>query len=140
MEIQDFAAALRAMAGNVDVLADRHDVAKMAQLQQLVVEQSAKAQRDADLIDELRRQVVAMGRSLDAIGRLRRTGNGSSHTIFGDALLILAGARCSRYTSGSCRDNPGLTRTAAGTADATCSECVAGDALERVGALPPAVD
>lgn len=145
MEIQDFAAALRAMADNVDVLAERHDVAKMARLQQLVVEQSGKAQRDTDLIDELRRQVQAMGRSLDAIGRLRKNHlaePADSVQILAEALLIIGGTGCSSYHSGwSCRqERSGRSRVAECTAEAWCPECVARDALERAGALPPAVD
>lgn len=132
-EIRDFAGALRQMADNADQLAERHDLTHVAQLHQTVDEQAATARRNQDLVDELRRQVAGMGRSLDAIARLRRTGNGSAVTIFGDALLILAGTGCSNYTTGSCRDYRHRTRGAAATADAWCTECVARDALERAG-------
>jgi hypothetical protein len=82
-----------------------------------------------------------MGRSLDAIARLRGTDIRSAVTIFGDALILLAGDRCSTFTSGSCSSGTsGKTRGAKYGADAWCSECIARDALERAGALPPAVD
>lgn len=139
MEIADLAAALRGMAGNVDVLAERHDVKDMAQLRREAAEHEVARRRDADLIDELRRQLKSTWRSLDAIGGLRKivlTGHAPADVvqILADALIILAGPRCSTYTSGSCRDaNSGKTRGARFTAYAWCGECVAWDALERAG-------
>lgn len=138
MEIKDFAAALRAMAENADVLAERHDVAKMAQLQRDAAEHAVKVSRDADLIDELRRQVQAMGCSLDAIGRLRRnvhTEPADAAQVLADALLVI-GHRCSTYRApAECRTEPSMTRGAPYGADAWCAQCVARDALERVDAL-----
>lgn len=135
MEITDFAAALRGMADNADVLAKRHDVADMARLRRQVADQAVDSQRDADLIDELRRQAAGMGRSLDAIARLRGTDIRSAVTIFGDALMLLAGP-CANYIpdSWTCRTE-GVSRTRGarpGTA-AWCVQCVARDALERAG-------
>jgi hypothetical protein len=72
MEISDFAGALRQMADNALLVAERHDVAEIAALRRQVEEQAVKAQRDGDLIDELRRQVKMMGRSLDGVGRMRK--------------------------------------------------------------------
>lgn len=144
MEIKDFAAALRQMAANADDLADRHDVAKMASLRSLVEAQTAKADRDSDLIDELRRQVSAMGRMLDAIGRTRKNvmfGDKDAVQVLTEALLVIAGeVHCESFMSpGSCR-TAGRTRGARYTDDAWCATCVARDALERAGALPSAVD
>lgn len=137
-EIADFAAALRQMADNAEYLAERHDVAEVAVLRALVEEQAAKAQRDSDLIDELRRQVGGTVRALDAIGQMRRhvlnMKAPDAVQVFTDALLIIAGTGCSNYTSRSCRDaSSGRTRTAAFSAEAWCQECVAADALERAG-------
>lgn len=137
-EIADFAAALRQMADNADRLSERHDVAGMAQLRQQVEEQATQAQRDADLIDELRRQLATCAMRLDAIGTLRKnvlTGARPFDVvqILGDALLILAGS-CASYTGpSSCRDDPGRTRVAEYAADSWCESCVARDALERAG-------
>lgn len=91
MEITDFAAALRAMADNVDVLAERHDVKDMAQLRRDAAQHEAERRRDADLIDELRRQVAASGRTLDAIGKLRVMADyqrSAAIQILADALLL----------------------------------------------------
>lgn len=136
MEITDFAAALRGMADNVDVLADRHDVKDMAQLRRDAAQHEADRRRDADLIDELRRQVAASGRTLDAIGKLRVMADyqrSAAAQILADALLLISRNGCSNYTRGSCRDYRHRTRGAAATADAWCEECVALDALERAG-------
>lgn len=141
LEVSDFAGVLRLMADNADHLAQRHDVAEMAGLRRRVAEQEVQVRRDADLIAELRRQLQSVWRQLDSIGRIRKlvlVGEAADGVqILVDALLILAGERCSTYTSGSCRDDRGRTRTAECTADAWCGECVAHDALERAGALPP---
>lgn len=138
-EIRDFAGALRQMADNADQLAERHDLRHVAQLHQMIDDQSAAARRNQDLVDELRRQVAGMGRSLDTIGRIRKsvlTGHAPADVvqILVDALVILAGVRCSSFTSGSCRSaTSGKTRGAPYLADAWCTECVARDALERAG-------
>lgn len=136
MEITDFAAALRQMAANADLVAERHDVTKVAVLQRLIDQQDAQMQRNADLIDELRRQVAASGRTLDAIGKLRVMADyqrSATLQILADALLLISRHGCSNYTRGSCRDYRHRTRGAAATADAWCEECVALDALERAG-------
>lgn len=133
MEITDFAAALRGMADNVDVLADRHDVKDMAQLRRDAAQHEADRRRDADLIDELRRQVAASGRTLDAIGKLRVMADYQRIQVTVEALLLIGRDGCSNYTSGSCRDYRHRTRGAVATADAWCGECVARDALERAG-------
>jgi hypothetical protein len=142
-EIIDFAKALRLLADNAEALSVRHDIAQMAALRRQVSEQSAKALRDSDLIDELRRQVTAMGRSLDAIGRLRKnllTNPADAVQILVDALLMVDGP-CSNYTGpASCRDYRHRTRGAKYAADAWCGHCVARDALERAGALPAGAD
>lgn len=144
MEISDFAGALRQMADNALLVAERHDVAEIAALRRQVEEQAVKAQRDGDLINELRRQARAMGRSLDAIGRLRESVKAEpadAVQILGDALLLIAGERCSTFTSGSCRNGTsGKVRGAKYGADAWCEPCIAFDALERAGALLPVVD
>lgn len=140
MEIQDFAAALRAMADNVDVLADRHDVKDMAQLRRDAAQHEVDRRRDQDLIDELRRQLAAVTRYVDGIARLRRTMvPGDTETVLAEALILIAGERCSSFTSGCCAD-AGLTRGAKYGAEAWCTECVARDALERAGALPVGED
>jgi hypothetical protein len=138
MQLGDFANALRQMADNADKLSERHDVAQMAALRAEVDTQAAKAQRDSDLIAELRRQVEVMGRSLDGIGRMRKAvlaGDQAAVQILADALLVLDGD-CATYTRGSCR-NSSRRRSALFTADAWCERCVARDALERAGALTP---
>lgn len=142
MEIKDFSAALRAMADDVDVLAERHDVAQIARLRREADERAVLARRDGDLIDELRRQVQFMGRSLDAIGRMRKnhlTEPADAVQILVEALLVVQGP-CSNYTGpASCRDYRHRTRGARYAADAWCGPCVTRDALERVGALPQEV-
>jgi hypothetical protein len=145
-EISDFARMLRRAADDADALAERHDLRHMAQLCQQVDEQAVKAQRDSDLIDELRRQVRAMGRSLDGIGRLRKGVLALKETdavqILAEALFVLDGP-CANYIADSwtCRtEGVGRTRGARYGAEAWCHQCVAHDALERAGALPPAVD
>lgn len=142
-EIADFAGALRQMADNAEALAERHDIAEIAGLRRQVDGQAARAQRDADLIDELRRQLLAHGNSLDAIGRLRKSvlaGDRPADVvqILVDALLLIDGG-CESFTSGRCRD-AGRIRFAPYTAEAWCQSCVAHDALERAGALPAGVD
>lgn len=139
-EIRDFAGALRQMADNADQLADRHDLRYIAQLHQRIDEQSATVRRKLDLVDELRRQLASSNRSLDAIASLRRnalTSPGDKSgviQVLADALVLLAGDRCSSFTSGSCRSaTSGKTRRAPYLADAWCTECVARDALERAG-------
>lgn len=135
IEISDFAGGLRQMADNADRLSERHDVAEMAGLRRQVEEQAVKARRDADLIDELRRQAKSLGRSLDGIGRLRKSvlrGDADVVQILADALLVLDGP-CTIYTAGSCRDHPGRKRGAPFTAEAWCEPCVARDALTRAG-------
>lgn len=72
MNIRDLADALRDMAGNADRVAEYHDVAEMGSLRAEVVRLMAEAQRDADLVEELRKHVEIMGRQLDAIGRMRK--------------------------------------------------------------------
>lgn len=147
-EISDFANALRQMADNADHLSERHDVAGMAGLRRQVEEQAVKARRDSDLIDELRRQVKAMGRSLDGIGRMRKnvlalkTTDADAAQILAEALFVLDGP-CAHYVpdSWTCRtEGVGKTRGARYGADAWCVQCVVRDALERAGALPPEVD
>lgn len=142
-EIIDFAKALRLLADNAEALSERHDVAQMARLRHEADERAVLARRDGDLIDELRRQVQSMGRSLDAIGRLRKnqlTHPADAVQILADALLVIDGP-CSNYTGpASCREYRHRTRGAKYTAEAWCDQCVARDALERAGALPPAVD
>lgn len=138
-EIVDFAAALRQMADNADQLADRHDVAEMAALRRQVDEQAAKARRDADLIAELRRQVTAAWRSLDAIGRMRKNvlalKESDAVQILAEALMVID-RDCDNYTGPStCREDASRTRRAEFTADAWCDPCVARDALERAGAV-----
>lgn len=146
MEIQDFAGALRQMADNALLVAERHDVAEIAGLRRQVEEQAVKAQRDGDLIDEQRRQVRAMGRSLDGIGRMRKgvlaMKTPDAVQILAEALFVLDGP-CSNYVpdSWTCRtEGVGRTRGARYGAEAWCPQCVAHDALERAGALPPVVD
>lgn len=142
-EINAFAAALREMADEADRLAKRHDMVQVAGLLRDVNDQAAKIQRDQDLIDELRRQVAAYGRSLDAIGRMRRhvldMKAPDAVQVFAEALVLIAGERCSSFTSGTC-GHAGRTRGAPYLADAWCHECIARDALERVGALLPEVN
>lgn len=142
-ELIDFAGALRQMAANAETLANRHDLRHVAQLYQQVDDQAAAARRNADLVTELRRQVEAMGRVLDGIGRMRRValnGDQAAVQILADALFVIDG-QCEHFTSSSCRsDTSGKTRGAPYLADAWCMPCVARDALERAGALPPAVD
>lgn len=120
MEITDFAAALRAMAGKV-------------------ADQAVDSRRDADLIDELRRQLSAAHRSLDAIGRMRKQvltmKAPDAVQILCDALLVIDGP-CANYIpdSWTCRtEGVGKTRGAKYGAEAWCAQCVARDALERVG-------
>jgi hypothetical protein len=146
MEISDFAGALRQMADNADQLGERHDVAEIAALRRQVEEQAVKAQRDGDLIDELRRQVKMMGRSLDGVGRMRKgvlaLKSSDAVQILAEALFVLDGP-CANYIpdSWTCRtEGVGRTRAAKYGAEAWCPQCVAHDALERAGALPPAVD
>lgn len=148
IQMKDFAGALRQMANDADWLAERHDVADMADLRRQVHEQAVKARRDSDLIDELRRQLAAMGRSLDAISRLRRNAQiapadkGTVIKVLAEALLVIDGP-CDNYIpdSWTCRtEGVGRTRGARYSAEAWCVQCVARDALERAGALPPAVD
>lgn len=142
-EIIDFAGELRQMARNAEALAERHDIAEIAGLRRQVEEQAAKAQRDSDLIGELRRQVESMSRSFDALRRLRKGALGAGPPaveILADALLNINDG-CESFTSGSCREaGSGKTRTPLFTADAWCNSCVAHDALERAGALPAAAD
>lgn len=80
------------------VVAERHDVAEVAALRRQVEEQAVKAQRDGDLIDELRRQVRAMGRSLDGIGRLRKgvlaLKSSDAVQILVEALFVVRAVRC----------------------------------------------
>lgn len=135
VNIQDFAAALRQMADNADRVAEYHDVAEMDQLRVAVADQAAKAERDADLIAELRRQVISMGRSLDAIGRLRLSvldGDRSAVQILADALLVISGPCRNFAGTASCRDE-GSGRTRGGEYGATCwcDPCIARDALKR---------
>lgn len=141
MEIKDFSAALRAMARNVDVLAERHDVAQMAQLRQEAADHVVQTRRHQDLIEELRRQVAAMERSLDGIGRMRRTVEAdplAAVPVLVEALMVIYG-ECENYTgSASCRVHSGRTRRADCAVEAWCEQCVARDALERAGALRPA--
>lgn len=142
MSVKDFADALRQMADNADRVAERHDVAKIGRLQDLVLTQRNQAERDADLIAELRKQVEAMGRSLDAISQLRKTVLVDQHAclprvqILADALLLIGEDHCESFTgSWSCRDEgSGKTRRGGGgTAGLWCDSCVARDALERAG-------
>lgn len=146
MEINDFSAALRAMADNADTLANRHDYVQIAGLLKDVNDQAVKIQRDQDLIDELRRQVAAMGRSLDAIGRMRKhvlaMKTPDAVQVLVEALLVIDGP-CATYIpdSWTCRtEGVGRTRGAKYGAEAWCTQCVARDALERAGALPPVED
>lgn len=132
-----FADALRQMAENADRVADRHDIAKMDRLQNLVLTQRSQAQRDADLIAELRRQAEAMGRSLDGIGKLRKIAMVDDCVrdvvqILTDALLIIGEQGCSNYVGSSCQRS-GRGRRAEFTAERWCDECIARDALERAG-------
>lgn len=135
MEITDFAAALRGMADNADKLAERHDVLEIAGLRRAVDDQAAKISRDQDLIDELRRQLAAVTRYVDGIARMRRTiVPGDTEAVLAEALMLIAGDRCSSFTSGSCRSaTSGKTRGAPYMAEAWCDECIARDALERAG-------
>ena len=144
MEIADFAAGLRQMAAHADLLAIRHDMVEVAGLRRQVDEQTVKAQRNCDLIDELRLQVQIMGQASDAIGRMRKNLTTSERPaeavqILVDALLVIDGP-CRHYAVGSyaCREDDSRTRGAEYAADAWCEPCVARDALERAGALPPA--
>lgn len=145
MEIKDFSAALRAMADNADTLADRHDYVQIAGLLKDVNDQAVKIRRDQDLIDELRKQVEVMGRSLDAIGRMRKhvlaMKTPDAVQIFAEALMVI-GSQCENLTSAlGCRSaSSGKTRGAHYGADRWCYPCVARDALERAGALPRKVD
>lgn len=98
---------------------------------------NAAEQRDADLIAELRRHVEIMGRSLDGIGRLRKTylvgeQAGDVVQILADALLIIGERRCSNYVGSSCQRS-GRGRRAEFTAERWCDECIARDALDRAG-------
>lgn len=136
-EIRDFAVAMRQMADNVELLAERHDVAEMGRLREAVAAHAVQARRDADLVEELRRQNVVMGRSLDAIGRLRKTvvfGDRAAVQILADALLLIEG-QCSNYTTadGCTSESSGRVRGAATDADSWCDECIARDALTRAG-------
>jgi len=136
LSVTGFADALRQMAANADRVADRHDIAKMARLQDLVAAQRDQAQRDADLIAELRRQAVAMGRSLDGIGKMLRTVPGDDVKILADALLLISEQRCESFTgSWSCRDERSgkSRRSEHGTCGVWCDPCIARDALERAG-------
>jgi hypothetical protein len=142
-EIVDFASALRQMADNAEALSERHDVADMAALRRQVTEQAVKAQRDGDLIDELRKQLQVMGRSLDAIGRMRKhvlaMKAPDAVQILAEALLVI-GDRCASFMSpASCR-TAGRVRGAKYGDEKWCDQCVARDALERAGALPREVD
>jgi hypothetical protein len=135
----DFAADLRQMAAHAEQLAERQDVASVAELRRDLQQRNDQVDRDGDLIAELRRQVEVMGRSLDGIGRMRKgtlAGDQAAVQILTDALLIIAGDRCAAFTSGSCRSvGAGKTRGAPYGADAWCEQCVARDALERAGAV-----
>lgn len=133
MEITDFAAALRGMADNADELAQRNDVLKVAGLLRAVDDQAVKIRRDEDLIDELRRQLAAVTRYVDGIAQMRRTiVPGDTEAVLAEALILIAGERCSSFTSGTC-GHAGRTRGAPYLADAWCHECIARDALERAG-------
>jgi hypothetical protein len=136
LSVNDFASALRQMADNADRVADRHDVAEMDQLHVKIGILTARAQRDGDLIAELRRQAVSMGRSLDGIGKMLRTVSGDDVKILADALLLISEDRCANFTgSWSCRsDGSGKSRRGPyGTSALWCDPCVARDALERAG-------
>jgi hypothetical protein len=139
LNIEDFAAGLREMADNADRVAKYHDVAEMDQLRVANVAAKITGQRNGDLIAELRRQVEAMGRSLDAIGTLRRSALAGEDSprmvqILADALLIIAADHCESFTgSHSCRDEgSGKNRTGDfGSAGLWCDPCIALDALKR---------
>lgn len=136
LTVHDFAAALRQMADNADRVADRHDIAKMARLQDLALTLKNQAQRDAGLIAELRRQAASMARSLDGIARAIVKVDGDDVKILADALLLISeGFGCRNFTgSHSCRDDSsGKDRRSPYGADAWCSPCIARDALERAG-------
>lgn len=140
MEIVDFANALRAMAGNVDVLAERHDVKDMAQLRRDAAQHEVDRRRDADLIDELRRQLAATTRYVEGIARLRRSiVPGDTEAVLAEALMVIDG-HCTNFTAGGRCPDSSRSRNAPYAADAWCAPCVARDALERVGALPAEVD
>lgn len=134
----DFAAALRQMAAHAEQLAERHDVASVAELRRDLQQRNDQVDRDADLIAELRKQVEVMGRSLDGIGRMRKgtlAGDQAAVQILTEALFVLDG-RCEHFTAGSCRSaTSGKTRGARFGADAWCGSCVARDALERAEAV-----
>jgi hypothetical protein len=143
-EIPDFADALRQMAANADRLAERVDLREVAGLRRQVEEQASKAERDADLIAELRRQVEAMGRSLDAIGRMRKRmqmGDAADGVqILVDALQLAARDGCENFADGWSCSGAGRTRGAMYAAKAWCLPCVARDGLERAGALEPVTE
>lgn len=139
-EIRDFAAALRGMADNVDIIADRHDVTEVVRLRESLDEHMVRARRDGDLIDELRRHAEIMGRRLDAIGKLRRNAlvgerAGDVVEILADALLLIAEDRCASFTTpeGCLSPTTGRVRGAKFGAEAWCDACIARDALVRAG-------
>lgn len=140
MEITDFAAGLRQMATDADKLAKRHDLSEVAELRRTIYARNAQAQRDEDLIVELRRQVESMARKLDAIGRMRKRvlfgESAEGVQILVDALLLIAGDRCTTFTPPANCLSAGKTRGVRYGADAWCEGCVARDALVRAGALP----
>ena len=141
MEITDLADALRALGACADQLAERYDLAEMAGLHLVVAEQASKAQRDDDLIAELRKQLASLVRTVDAISRARRNtlaGPADIVQVLAEALMVIDGD-CSHYGGSVCRTS-GRTRRASGAADTWCTRCVARDALERAGALPAVVD
>jgi hypothetical protein len=141
LALTDFADALRQMAENADKVADQHDIAKMARLQDLVAVLRDKAQQDADLIAELRRRVASAGRALDGISQLRGKAlkgdqSGSVVDILADALLLISEDGCESFIEPwSCRDEEsGRNRSdPLGTSGLWCDACVARDALERAG-------
>lgn len=64
---------------------DHHD---MAQLRRDAAEHVVERRRDADLIDELRRQLAAVTRYVDGITRMRRTiVPGDTEAVLAEALI-----------------------------------------------------